>query len=261
MFAVRLLSSSPALCRLKVALAMLAAALPLAAQVRVVASNGVKAAIEDLRPQCERAAAQPLRIEYATSAATAQRIEDGEAFDIAILTSELIDALTKAGKLSPSARIELGRSGIGVGYRKGAPKPDIGTAGAFKNTLLKAKAITYAQDGASRATLERTFEKLGIADAMKRKTLLEQGSTRSTARVASGDAELVLTLVSEILPAPGVELAGPIPAEFQTYVSFAAALSAKAGNSAAALAVIKSLSGPEVGAVLKAKGMEAPQAR
>jgi molybdate transport system substrate-binding protein len=244
--------------RLKFAAVVIAlAGLPLAAQVRVVASNGVKAAMEELRPQCERAAAQPLRIDYATSASLAQRIENGEAFDVAILTSDLIDALTKAGKISAGARAELGRSGIGVGVRKGAKKPDLGSSGAFKNALLSAKAITYAGDGASRVTLERSFEKMGIADAMKRKTILEQGSTRATARVANGDAELVLTLVSEILPAPGVELAGPIPAEFQNYVGFAAGMSAKPGNSPAAAAVIKLLSGPAVGPVLKAHGMEA----
>lgn len=247
--------------RLKITWGILAAALPLAAQVRVVASNGVKAALEQLRPQCELAAGQPLRIQYATSAATAQRIQAGEAFDVAILTSELIDALTKAGKLSPTPRAELGRSGIGVGFRKGAAKPDVRTAGAFKNALLKAKSITYAEDGASRATIERSFEKMGIAEQMKKKTLLEQGSTRATAKVAGGDAELVLTLVSEILPAPGVELAGPIPAEFQTYVSFAAALNSKAGNAGPAQAMIKFLSGPSVGPVLASKGMEATAAR
>jgi molybdate transport system substrate-binding protein len=239
------------------AVGMTTTAVPLAAQVRVVASNGVKAAMEELRPQCERAAAQPLRIEYATSASLAQRIESGEAFDVAILTSDLIDALTKSAKISAGARAELGRSGIGVGIRKGAKRPDIRTADAFKNALLNAKAITYAGDGASRVTLEQSFEKMGIAEAMKRKTILEQGSTRATARVASGDAELVLTLVSEILPAPGVELLGPIPAEFQNYVAFAAGMSAKAGNSPAAAAVIKFLSGPAVGPVLKAHGMEA----
>jgi molybdate transport system substrate-binding protein len=239
------------------AVGMTTAAVPLAAQVRVLASNGVKAAMEELRPQCERAAAQPLRIEYATSASLAQRIENGEAFDVAILTSDLIDALTKAGKISAGATAELGRSGIGVGIRKGAKQPDIRTADAFKNALLNAKSITYAGDGASRVTLERSFEKMGIAEAMKRKTILEQGSTRAAARVASGDAELLLTLVSEILPAPGVELAGPIPAEFQNYVSFAAGMSAKAGNSPAAAAMIKFLSGPAVGPVLKAHGMEA----
>jgi molybdate transport system substrate-binding protein len=238
--------------------ALMLAGLPLAAQIRVVASNGVKAAIEDLRPQLERAAGQPVRIEYGTSTSLAQKIESGEAFDVAILTSELIDALTKAGKLAPGAKAELGRAGIGVGVRKGAKKPDIRTADAFKRTLLDAKAITYAGDGASRATLERSFERMGIAEQMKSKTILEQGSTRAAARVANGDAELILTLVSEILPAPGVELVGPIPDEYQTYVGFAAGVSAKPGNSPGAAAVIKFLSGPAVAPVLKAKGMEAP---
>jgi molybdate transport system substrate-binding protein len=237
--------------------ALAVAGLPVAAQVRVVASNGVKAVMEELRPQCERASAQPVRMEYATSASLAQRIEAGEAFDVAILTTELIDALTKTGKLSPRGRVELGRSGIGVGIRKGAKKPDIRTAEAFKSALLNAKAITYAQDGASRAYLDRTFQRLGIAEALGRKTILEQGSTRATARVASGDAELVLTLVSEILPAPGVELLGPIPAEFQNYVGFAAGMSQKAGNGPASSALLQCLSGPGVGPVLKAKGMEA----
>src|SRR5580658_1985338 len=102
------------------AVGMTTAAVPLAAQVRVLASNGVKAAMEELRPQCERAAAQPLRIEYTTSASLAQRITAGEAFDVAILTSDLIDALTKAGKIAAGARAELGRSGIGVGIHKGS---------------------------------------------------------------------------------------------------------------------------------------------
>ncbi len=233
------------------AVGMAMATVPLAAQVRVVASNGVKAAMEELRPQCERATAEAVRIEYATSASLAQRIAAGEAFDVAILTSELIDALTKSGKISPSAKAKLGQSGIGVGIRKGAKMPDIHTPDAFKATLLNAKSITYAGDGASRVTLERSFEKMGIAEAVKRKTLLEQGSTRATAKAAGGDAELV----GEILPAPGVKLVGPVSAEFQNYVGFAAGMSAKAGNSAGATAVMEFLSGPAVGPVLKAHGM------
>ena len=237
-----------------VALAM--ASLPLAAQVRVIASNGVKAVLEDLRPQMEQTLAQPVRMEFATSAVQAEKIEKGEAFDVAVLTSDLMDALTKAGKLAQTPKLSLSRAGVGVGVRKGAKKPDIRTPEAFKKTLLDAKSITYAGDGASRVTLEKAFDKMGIADAMKKKTMLEQGSTRSTAKVASGEAEMVLTLVSEILPAPGVELVGQIPAEFQTYVSFSAGVSAKPGNSPAAAALIKFLSGPAVGPVLKARGME-----
>jgi molybdate transport system substrate-binding protein len=237
------------------------AGIPLPAQVRVLASNGMKAVLEDLRPQCERTSGSAgsgitMNIEYATSASLKKRIDGGEAFDLAILTTDLIDQLIQTGKLSAGTRINLGRSGIGVGIRAGAPKPNIRTAEAFKRTLLTAKGVTYAHDGASRVYIERMFQRLGIADAMGPKVILEEGSTRATARVASGDAELVLTLVSEILPAPGVELLGPIPGEFQNYVGFAAGASSKSANAAVASGTIKCFSGPAVAPVLRAKGME-----
>lgn len=236
--------------------ALALAALPLAAQVRIIASNGVKAVLDELRPQIEQAAAQPVRADYATSASQAQKIEAGAPFDLAVMTSDMIDALVKAGKLSPNGKIALARAGVGVGIRKGAKRPDISSPAAFKAALLNAKSITYAGDGASRVPLEKSFAAMGIASAMKAKTILEQGSTRATARVAKGEADMVLTLVSEILPAPGVELVGPIPAEYQSYISFSAAMSAK-DSSPAAAAVLKFLSGPSVGKVLAAKGMEA----
>lgn len=239
-----------------IAVALAVASLPLAAQVRVLASNGMRAVMEQLKPQSERAAGKPLMIEYGTSTSLKARIDAGEVFDVAMMTSDLIDQLVKSGKLSAVGRADIARAGIGVGIRKGAAKPDLRTGEAYKRTLVNAKSITYAGDGASRTFLERGFERMGIGDAMKAKTRLEQGSTQAAALVANGGAELLLTLVSEILPAPGVELAGPIPAEYQSYVSFAAGVGAKSGDAAAAGAIVKLLSGPAVSPVLKSKGME-----
>ncbi len=231
-------------------------AITLLGQVHVLASNGVKAVIEELRPQCERAAGSPVEIEYGTSTALKQKIENGDRFDVAILTSDVIDALIQSGKLSPMARVNVARAGVGIGIRKGAPKPDVHNADALKRTLLAAKAITYAGDGASRVHVEEMFQKMGIAAAMKQKTILEQGSTRANERVAAGSADIILTLVSEILPAPGVELAGTLPAEFQSYVGFAAAANAQGAGSPGRAAVLKFLAGPAVGPVLRGKGME-----
>ncbi len=239
-----------------IAVALAVASLPLAAQVRVLASNGMRAVMEELKPRAERAAGKPLLIEYGTSTSLKARIDAGEVFDIAMMTSDLIDQLVKSGKLSAAGRADIARAGIGVGIRKGAAKPDLRTGEAYKRMLVNAKSVTYAGDGASRAFLERGFERMGIGDAMKAKTKLEQGSTQAAALVANGGAELLLTLVSEILPAPGVELVGPIPAEYQSYVSFAAGVGAKSGDAAAAGAIVKLLSGPAVAPVLKSKGME-----
>jgi molybdate transport system substrate-binding protein len=226
--------------------------------ITVFASNGVKAVVEALQKDAERATGHTLNIQFDTSTALERRIDTAEPFDVAIVTTESMDGLIKKGRIVATTRAPIARSGIGVGIRKGAAKPDIGTAAAMKRTLLGARKITYAQDGASRVHILRMLDRLGIADEMAAKTILEQGSIRSTGRVANGDADLVLTLVSEILPIGGIELVGPLPAEFQSYVSLAAGVGTKSKNAEVARSLIMFLSGPATASTLKAKGMEKP---
>jgi molybdate transport system substrate-binding protein len=224
--------------------------------MKVLASNGVREVMESLLPQCERAAGRPLAMQYGSSTELLQRIAKDNQFDVVILTTEAIDGLIKDGKIAPGTRADVARAGIGVGVRKGAPKPAIGTSDALKQTLLKAKSITYAQDGASRVYLEKMFDRLGIGSELKPKIILEQGSGGAGARVANGGAEMVMTLVSEILPMPGVEFVGPLPAQLQSYISFAAGVSTKAANAEAGKALIKFLNSPAAAPAFKPKGME-----
>jgi molybdate transport system substrate-binding protein len=199
--------------------------------VRVLISNGFRAVFDDLVPVCEKSIGHRVTVQSGTSTSLIEKVNAGEPFDVAIMTTEAMETLGKSGKIA--ARTPLGRSGIGIGSRVGAKKPDIANAEALKKTFLAAKAITYAGDGASRPHIDRMMGTLGIADVMTKKTLLEQGSVRAAARVASGDADLLITLVSEILPAPGVELVGPLPTQFQNYVSFAGAAAVKSDKGAA----------------------------
>ncbi len=226
-----------------------------AADIRVLASNGVKAAVEELKPQLEKASGRTLSIDFSTAAALRERIEKGEAFDVAILTDETMDALMRAGKISQTQRATLARVGIGVGYRKGTPKPDVGTAASIKQALLNAKSIAYTENGASRPGIDRMFERLGIAGQLHTKSHLTAAGA-APASVGKGESDLVLTLISEILPEPGVELAGPIPSEFQTYIGFSAAPSPKAAGSPAAATLITFMKSPAAAAIYKAKGME-----
>ena len=229
-----------------------------AAEIRILASNGIKAAVDELRPQLEKASGATLSIEFNTAATLRDRIEKGEAFDVAILTDDAVDALIKAGKLSPAMRAKLARVGIGVGFRKGAPKPDVRTAAAIKQALLNAKAIAYTGNGASRPAIDTMIERLGIAKELQSKSHLTAAGA-APASVAKGESDLVLTLVSEILPEPGVDLAGPLPSDFQTYLGFSAAPSPKAATSAGVAALIKFLHSPAAAAAYKATGMEATQ--
>ena len=120
-----------------------------AAEIKVLASNGVKAALEELAPAFERASGNKLSIEFGLAAVLKRQIESGAAFDVAILTSAGIEDLAKQGKIDAATRASIARSGVGIGVRAGAPRPDIGTADALKRSLLAAKSVSWAKEGAS----------------------------------------------------------------------------------------------------------------
>jgi molybdate transport system substrate-binding protein len=226
-------------------------------EVRVLASNGIKAVVEDLLPQAQRAIGHPISVQYRPTAALKQEIDAGEPFDVVIVTAESIAQLSKEGKTTGGEGTPISRAGVGIGIRKGAPRPDISTPEALKRALMSTKAIAYGPSGASFPYITRMLETLGIADTMKAKTLFFDTSDGTNAAVAEGKADFGMTLISEILPVNGVELLGPFPDEFQGYVRFSAAVSANAKNPEAASALIKFLAGPDALASIKARGMQA----
>jgi molybdate transport system substrate-binding protein len=228
-----------------------------ATPIHVFASNGMKAVILDLQPQAERTLARPLTIDFGSTTGLLAKINAGEPFDIAILTSDAIANLAKENKLAAATRTDLSRCGVGFAVRTGAPRPDISTSEAMKQALLKAKTIAYAKDGASRPTVEKMFDRLGIAAELKSKLVLTTGSGPAMEAVASGRTAVVLTLISELMPVHGIDIVGPLPADLQGYVSFGAAVNSKTANAEAARALIAQLKAPAAGAVYKAKGMEA----
>ena len=144
------------------------------ATLRVLCSNGMRAVVEELKPELERAAGQPLAVEFGTSAGVRQKIESGAPFDVAVLTVEVIDGLAKGGKVAPDSVAALGRSAVGVGVRAGAPLPDLKTADAVKKAFLDAKSVTWVGAGAARVPVDRMLQALGIADAVAAKVALVQ---------------------------------------------------------------------------------------
>jgi molybdate transport system substrate-binding protein len=231
------------------------AAAPEAGAVRVLSSNGVRAILDEVRPQIEGAIGRPLTLEFSTSAALKTKIEQGAPFDVAILTPAIVADLVKQGKIAGDSPVNVARTGVGVGAREGAPRVDISTPDALKRALLDANRVAFTAEGQSRATIDRAFDRLGIAEAMRPKVLL-LGPAGGPVAVAKGEADLTLTLVSEILHIPGVQLLGPLPAELQNYVSFAAARAADTKEREGADALLRYVSGPEVGSALERHGLE-----
>jgi len=239
-----------------VGLIFVPAALAQNTSVRVLVSNGMKAAIEELRPQCERAIGHHLSTQFNSTASLKQKIEAGEAFDVTIISLEAIDDLIKKGKLARDSRAQVASSELGIGIRSGATKPDIHTPAALKQTLREAKSITYPQDGATRGNIEKMFDSLGLAAKVMPRVVLAPGSGPAVESVASGKAALVITLFSEIVPVHGTEILGPLPGKFRYELRFGAAASSTTKNADAAHELIGFLVGPEAARVFKTKGLE-----
>jgi len=227
-----------------------------AAEIKVIASNGVKEALHELAPAFERETGHKLVISFGLATALKRQIEAGEAFDLAILPAAVIDDLAKQGKVDAASRPAIARSGVGIGIKKGAPRPDIGTPGAFKRTLLAADSITWAKEGQSGIYFAELLKRIGIAERMKGKIVPASSGVEVGQLVASGKVQLGVILINELMAAPGVEVLGPLPPELQNYTVFHAGVGVGSKDSSAAKALIKFLTTPAAGAVFKAKGQE-----
>jgi molybdate transport system substrate-binding protein len=225
-----------------------------AADIKVFCTNGVKAVVEELLPQFERTTGNKVVISYEPSTQIKKRIDAGEPFDLAMMTTALIDAEIKAGKLQFESRRFVARSGLGLSIRSGAKKPDIATVDAFKKALLAAKSITYATQGASAAPFEALVAKLGIESQVKPKYNLRPTASQVGEAVASDAAEIGVAPVSEILPVKGVDLVGPFPKDVQSYVEITVAAGTGAKEKDAANKLIAFIVSPANAALIKAKG-------
>ena len=226
-----------------------------AAELKIFGSRVTKMVMGDLAPDYTQASRNTVTVVTDVAAVMKRRIEQGEPFDLAVLVNFQADDLIRQGKLLADSRADVMKSGIGVAVRRGAPKPDISTVAAFKQTLLAAKSITYLKEGASTLHLVKVLAELGIADALKAKTVTPATEAVSE-MVAAGEVEIGIIVIPNILSVPGAELVGPLPPEIQSYVTFTAAVSAQSPNQDAARAVIKVMQSPAGVESIKQKGME-----
>ena len=223
--------------------------------LRVYSSNGVKAVLEDLQPDIERAIETTLSFEFSTSRTLADKVESGGLFDVVILTPALIDELIASKKVDRDSRARFSQVGVGVGSRQGTLAKSVSTLDDLRETLLGAVSIAYGANGQSRRTNEASFATLGITEEIQAKSRLT-GPGEGPKLVAEGEVELVLTLVSELLREPGVQFLGTLPPEVQNYIQFEAAMGVAVSDSINGKEFIRFLSSPEFSGALEKHGLE-----
>jgi molybdate transport system substrate-binding protein len=228
---------------------------PSSAAIKVLSVLPLKPLLDELGPEFERATGHKLIMSYDVSAALKRQIDAGETFDVALILPGIIEDLLKQGKVASGSRIDIARAAIGVAVKKGAPKPDIGSAEALRRTLLNARSIAYSGEGASGSHFKSVLERLGIAAETSAK-LKPLASSAVVPSVAHGDVELAVISPPAILAEPGVDLVGILPKELQNYVVYAGGVSAAAKDPDAAKALLRYVTTPAALSVMKSKGLE-----
>jgi molybdate transport system substrate-binding protein len=223
-----------------------------AAELKVLAGGSLTGVLNELGPEFERASGHRLVIHFDSTPNLIKLSTLGEPFDLGVVPIDLFRDAAANARFGPT--INIARVGYGVAVRAAAPRPDVSTPDALKKTLLDAKSIAYLPASAAGAYVTGVFERLGIGEVMKAKTKVQTSTTAIAQAVANGDAELGVFLVN-VLKAPGVELAGPFPAELQQELVFTAGVATDSKQADAAKAFIDFLTTPAAIAAIKAKGM------
>ncbi len=229
-----------------------------AAEVTLIAPGGIRAAVEQMIPDFERATGHKVKATFGSGGGTKERVIKGEPFDVPVVQLPL-EPVIASGHVVAASETPLATVSVGVAVRTGAPKPDISTADAVKRLLLGSKAIAYpnaASGAAAGVSFNETLEKLGITEVMKPKIKVAQGGRGAMELLAKGEVDIGLTFISEIITEPGVEVVGPLPRIISTPTALVGFVSAHSKEPEAAKALVRYLSSPEAAAVYKERGMQ-----
>jgi molybdate transport system substrate-binding protein len=223
--------------------------------VRVLSPLALMGAVRSLAGQYEAAGGARIDADFAPTLGLLDRLRDGEAADVVILTREGLDELASQGTVVAETCVDLARSIVGIAVKAGSAHPDIATESALRATLLGARAVAYSRIGASGILFAQLIEGIGIASEINaRAKVIPSGFTAEL--LVNGKADLAVQQLSELKQVSGVEIVGPIPRELQTPAVFSAGRLAGSSKVAQSDALLKYLASLEVAPVLRASGLE-----
>ena len=229
------------------------------ASIRLLCSTALKSSLDVVLPPFERDSGHEIAASYGPSAQLTRRLGEGEAADAVVLTGPGFDEVAKLGKVVIASRLAIARSATMVAVKMGTPRPDIATLDAFKQAMLQAKSVAYSGPGAgaSGAHIATVMERLGIAQAMRPKTVLGPGGPDGLIGhyLLRGEAEIGIQQDSELMAVPGVDIVGPLPGEIALVTEFVFGIHGGAREGEAAQALGDLLRSPTARAVMKQKGL------
>jgi molybdate transport system substrate-binding protein len=221
------------------------------AEVTVFCTQALRTSLIDLAPRFEAATGHKVHLVVAPSGQLVKKVQSGEVADLLIANADNIDALIASGKVT-GQRIQIARAQVGLSIKAGSRKPDISSPAAVRQALLDAKAIAYSAGGLSGNNFESAMNKLGILDEVKAKA---KNASPAAKLVVSGDADIAVQQIPELIAVEGAELLGPLPAELDQVTQFSMGVLSDGKSKEVARALLDFLRTPDAHAVIRTKGL------
>jgi molybdate transport system substrate-binding protein len=225
----------------------------MSAEIKLISGGAMRRFLSEALPLFEQASGRKVSIRFGLTRDMKAAIEEGAAFDLALLPRLALDELVQAGKIAAGSITDIVRSLVGLMVRTGTPDPDIGSVEAFKTVLRQARAISYSK-GPSGLYVAELLQRLGLAAEMESKTVFAIGRLVGEV-IAGGEAEIGMQQIIENQPVQGAHLVGPLPPELVNYVMYSAGFAPGAPR-APGQALIEFLASPAAVGIIRAKGME-----
>jgi molybdate transport system substrate-binding protein len=228
-----------------------------AAELKVLSAGAVQPGLIAAAKIFRDKSGDEAKIAYDPATVLGKRVAGGEVADIVVSSPAVIADLTKTGKVSAEGQVRLGRVGVGVVVREGAPSPNLSSTQALKNALLEADAVVY-NTASSGAYVEDMLKKIGAFDQIQGKLVrLFDGNAVMRRLVEGKGKEFGFGGITDIVlnHDKGVRLVGPLPAEIQNYTSYTAAVIAVAPNPAGAKAFLTYLASSDARTLFAANGI------
>ncbi|HYF17747.1 MAG TPA: substrate-binding domain-containing protein [Ramlibacter sp.] len=223
--------------------------------LRLLHSNSARTLLADLLPLFEEETGVHVDTSLHGGKVLRERIAAGETADAVILGSSVLREFAEAGILRAGSVRPFARTRVAAAVRAGEPKPDIGSVDALRRTLRATRSIAHTSEGVSGQYIPVLFDKLGIAQEMQGRTV-----TRSSGYigplVVSGEADLALQQLPELLAVEGLDIVGLIPEEVQKVMETASGVFSASRHAQEAQALFAFLARPEHAATFALRGWE-----
>ncbi|HEY7300537.1 MAG TPA: substrate-binding domain-containing protein [Xanthobacteraceae bacterium] len=226
-----------------------------AAEIVLMTTGAVQAILHGLIPSFEASSGNKVTMTVLGTGGAVDAIKGGKFADLILLGPDALNDLAAAGKVDAATIKPAFNSRIGLAVRAGAKAPDISTPDALKKTLLDAKSIGYSIGPSGEHFSKVIIFKLGIADALRPKMTNVRGRPVAAA-VATGEIEVGIHQIAELMQIPGVDIVGDLPAELNKKIVYATALTPMAKQPEATKAFVNYLSSPSSAPVVRKNGME-----